>query len=62
MQSEIDSWEWPPFDNKTAWLSLIPATQCSVPEYQFAAPNLDSQKTSQIISFSRLMRDKVKFK
>ena len=62
MQSEIDSWKWPPFDNKTAWLSLIPCHAIfGSLSYQFAAPNLDFQITSQVISFSRLSSSKVKF-
>ena len=62
MQSEIDSWKWPPFDNKTAWLSLIPCHAIfGSLSYQFAAPNLDFQITSQIISLSRLSSSKVKF-
>ena len=63
MQSEIDSLNVPPLSNKTfATQTYYSPRDDWFPKYQFAAPNLDSQITSQIIFFSRLLKNKIKFK
>ena len=62
MQSEIDSLNEPPYSNKLfTSLAYYSPRDVWLPKYQFAAPNLDSQITSQIIFFSRLLKSMIKF-
>ena len=62
MQSEIDSLNVPPLSKTFATQTYYSPRDDWFPKYQFAAPNLDSQITSQIISFSSLLKSKIKFR